>query len=181
MNPSFTDLGIVIRLVDGGEADKYTSMVTQEHGFVDFLAKGVRRAKSRKSGHLDLLNLVKFQVARGRSPQILTQVELVDDFKNLKTDLHFSRSAFYLTEILNLILAEGQKDKELFVSFKNYLTKLNQLEYSQASRKLSTEFQLYLLKHLGYPLPEKNTPEHLISHFENIINRRLKTKQIKLK
>ncbi len=181
MNPSFTDLGIVIRLVDGGEADKYASLVTQEHGFVDFLAKGVRRPKSRKSGHLDLLNLVKFQVARGRSPQILTQVELISDFENLKSSLHFSRSAFYITEILNYILAQGQKDKQLFISLKNYFTKLNQLEYSQASRQLSTEFQLYLLKHLGYPLPKKIAPDSLISHFENIISRRLKTKQIKLK
>lgn len=181
MNSSFTDLGIVIRLVDGGEADKYASLVTQNNGFIDVLAKGVRRPNSRKSGHLDSLNLVKFQVARGRSPQILTQVDLINNFDNLKTDLRFSRSAFYLTEILNNILAPGQKDEQLFISLKNYFTKLNQLKYSQASRQLSTEFQLYLLRHLGYPLPKKVTPTNLISHFENIINRRLKTKQIKLK
>jgi len=181
MNSSFTDLGIVIRLVDGGEADKYVSLVSQEHGFIDALAKGVRRPNSRKSGHLDLLNLVKFQVARGRSPQIMTQVDLIESFDNLKNDLRFSRSAFYLTEILNHILAAEQKDQQLFVSLKNYLIKLNQLEYSQASRQLSTEFQLYLLQHLGYPLPEKVNPTNLISHFEKIINRRLKTKQIKLK
>lgn len=181
MNSSFTDLGIVIRLVDGGEADKYASLVTQNHGFIDVLAKGVRRPNSRKSGHLDSLNLVKFQVARGRSPQILTQVDLINNFDNLKTDLRFSRSAFYLTEILNNILAPGQKDEQLFISLKNYFTKLNQLKYSQASRQLSTEFQLYLLRHLGYPLPKKVTPTNLISHFENIISRRLKTKQIKLK
>lgn len=181
MNFSFTDLGIVIRLVDGGEADKYVSIVTRDHGLVDALAKGVRRSGSRKSGHLDLLNLIKFQVARGRSPQILTQVELVNDFNNLKTDLHFSRSSFYLIEILNNLLAPEQKDLQLFLSLKNYFTKLNQLEYGQASHQLSIEFQLYLLHHLGYSLPEKVTPLNLISHFENIINRRLKTTQIKFK
>ncbi len=181
MNPSFTDVGIVIRLVDGGEADKYASLVTRDHGFIDTLAKGVRRSASRKSGHLDLLNLVKFQVARGRTPQILTQVDLIDSFNDLKNDIRFSRSAFYLMEILNHILAAEQKDKQLFVSVKNYFTKLHQLEYSQASRQLSTEFEVYLLQHLGYPLPKKITPINLISHFENIISRRLKTKQIKLK
>lgn len=181
MNSSFTDLGIIIRLSDGGEADKYASIFTQEHGLIDTLAKGVRRPTSRKSGHLDLLNLVKFQVARGRQPQILTQVELINDFNHLKTDLHFSRSLFYLTEIFNNLIPPGDKDKDLFLSLKKYLLKLSQLEYGQTSRQLSTEFQLYLLRHLGYPLPKKPTPLNLVSHFENIINRRFKSKQIKLK
>jgi len=181
MNPSFTDVGIVIRLLDGGEADKYATIVSQHHGLIDTLAKGVRRPKSRKSGHLDLLNLIKFQVARGRSPQILTQVELINDFIHLKQDLHFSRSIFYLTEILNHLLAHDQEDEQLFLSLKNYLHKLNQLDYSPQSRQLSTDFQLYLLRHLGFPLPDKTSPRHLISHFEGIINKRLKSKQIKLK
>lgn len=64
MNKAFSDTGIVIKITDFGEADRFVDLVSKDHGLVNLIAKGARRITSRKASHLDLLNLVKFQVAR---------------------------------------------------------------------------------------------------------------------
>lgn len=176
MNKTFSDVGIVIRVTNFGEADRFIDLVTKDHGLVNLIAKGARRITSRKASHLDLLNLVKFQVARGRSPQILTQAELIEPHSNLKNNLKMARTSLYLVEILNALLAPEQPDRGLFISLKNYLFHLNKIQSKEESRKLSIDFQLYLLRHLGFPEPKVHTPEAIMNHLENIIGREIRSR-----
>ncbi len=178
MNKTYSDVGIVIRVTNFGEADRFVDLVTKEHGLVSLIAKGVRRITSKKAPHLDLLNLVKFQVARGRSPQILTQAEVIEPHLNLKNNLKMARTSFYLVEILNSLLAPEQPDQELFISLKNYLYHLNKIKNTNNSRKLSTDFQLYLLRHLGFPEPKEKTPQAIMSHLENITSKKIKSRHL---
>jgi len=178
MNKAFSDIGIIIKITDFGEADRLVGLVSKDHGFIDLVAKGARRITSRKAPHLDLLNLIKFQVARGRSLQVLTQAELMEPYLYLKNNLKMARTSFYLAEILNLLLAPEQPDSELFFSLKNYLFRLNQPNSQKTSRQLSIDFQIYLLRHLGFKEPETRTPEAIISHFENITSRKIKSRHI---
>jgi DNA repair protein RecO (recombination protein O) len=178
MNKTFSDIGIVIRVTDFGEADRFVDLVTKNHGLVNLVAKGARRITSRKASHLDLLNLVKFQVARGRSPQILTQAELIEPHLDLKNNLKMARTSFYLAEILNSLLAAEQPDPELFASLKNYLFHLNKTPSKENSRQLSVDFQLYLLRHLGFPEPKIHTPEAIMNHLENITSKKIKSRHL---
>jgi len=174
MNKTFSDIGIVIRVINFGEADRFVDIVSQDHGLINLIAKGVRRITSKKAPHLDLLNLIKFQVARGRSPQIITQAELIEPHLNLK----MARTSFYLIEILNSLLAPEQPDKELFLSLKNYLFHLNKTTSKEKSRKLSINFQLYLFRHLGFPEPKEKTPQAIMSHLENITSKKIKSRHL---
>lgn len=180
MNKTFSDVGIVIKITDFGEADRFVDLVSKDHGLVNLIAKGVRRITSRRASHLDLLNLVKFQAARGRSPQILTQAELIEPHLDLKNNLKMARTSFYLAEILNSLLAPEQPDTELFISLKNYLNRLNQLGDKNDSRQLSTDFQLYLLRHLGFPEPKATSPEAIMNHFEEITSRKIHSRTLNL-
>jgi len=178
MNKTYSDVGIVIRVTNFGEADRFVDLVTKEHGLISLIAKGVRRITSKKAPHLDLLNLVKFQVARGRSPQILTQAEVIEPHLNLKNNLKMARTSFYLVEILNSLLAPEQPDKNLFLSLKNYLSRLNDTDSKDSSRKLSLDFQLYLLRHLGFPEPKEKTPQAIMSHLENITSKKIRSRHL---
>lgn len=178
MNPAFSDVGVIIKVIDFTEADRLVNLVTKDHGLVSLVAKGARRITSKKASHLDLLNLIKFQVVRGRTPQILVQAELIEPYLNLKNNLRMARTSFYLAEILGSLLAPGQEDTELFLSLKNYLSRLNQIESTSQSRQLSTQFQLYLLRHLGFPKPKSGTPESIINHFEEITGKKINSRHI---
>jgi DNA repair protein RecO len=178
MHKTFSGVGIVIRITDFGEADRFVNILTEDRGLINLVAKGVRRITSRKASHLDLLNLVKFQVARGRSPQILTQAELIEPHQNLKNNLKMAKTSFYLMEILDSLLAPEQPDPAFFISLKNYLYHLNKAESSALSRQLSMDFQTYLLTHLGFDTPKVDTPEAMIKHLEHIISKKINSRRI---
>jgi DNA repair protein RecO (recombination protein O) len=58
---------IIIRQSDFGEADRLLTVFTPDLGKLRWLAKGVRKITSRKSGHVELFMLTDMLVARGRT------------------------------------------------------------------------------------------------------------------
>lgn len=179
MSAGIADTGIIIHQVRFGEADKFVKILTAHHGLIEVVAKGVRRLSSKKSSHLDNLNLIKFQTNRGHVPQYLSQVETQDAFTNIKSDFKKVRTCFYLTEIMNLTLAEGQPDESLFFAFKQFLEELD-ISAADSYRTLAVNFQHYLIRHLGFSLPEDSEPEALVAYFETIIDKPLVSPRLTL-
>jgi DNA repair protein RecO (recombination protein O) len=84
MNPrSYTSEGIVLARKNYGEADRIISVFSKDKGRIAFIAKGTRRPKSRKRGHIEIFNRVKFQAVTGRGLDIITEAEVIDDFKDI--------------------------------------------------------------------------------------------------
>jgi len=178
MKPSFTDMGVVLRQTKLGEADRIVRVLSANHGLVAVVAKGVRRAKSRKAGHLDNFTLIKFHAARSRgSLQIVTQVESLSFFPKLKADLRRVHACFIIGELLNQALEEGQEDAALFVSVKNCLEALEAAKPERID-VLVGKFQLYLIKHLGYPPPANDSPETITSHLEQVLDTKLRALEL---
>ena len=80
MAPSYRDTGLVLRVQKLGEADRIVTLLTQRHGKVRAVAKGVRRTRSRWGARLDPFNHVDVQFYPGRSLDIVTQAQTVDAF-----------------------------------------------------------------------------------------------------
>lgn len=179
MSAGVSDIGIIIHQVRFGEADKFVRLLSKDHGLVEVIAKGVRKLTSKKSSHLDNLNLVKFQTNRGESPQYLSQVETLNYFGGIKSNLKKVRTCFYLCEVLDHYLMENQPDTELFISFRNFLSVLDKSDDNY--RDLATQFQLYLIDHLGFQVPGDTSPESLIKFFENLIEREIQSTKIKIR
>ena len=57
---------IIIRKTKLGEADRILTLYTPDLGKIQGIAKGVRRPKSRLSGHLELLTHSQVTLVRGR-------------------------------------------------------------------------------------------------------------------
>jgi len=181
MSVSISDIGIIIHQVRFGEADKFVKILTQNHGLVDVVAKGARRLTSKKSSHLDNLNLIRFSTNRGNSPQYLSQVEAIEGYPKIKSDLHKVRTCFYLTEIMHHTLVEAQPDEDLYYQFKKFLELLNDLDNDESSRQQAVDFQLFLIDHLGFSRPTNQRPEALIPYFESLIDRHLISPKIKMR
>jgi DNA repair protein RecO (recombination protein O) len=78
---------IVLSHHDWGEADRLLWLYTRELGKVRVVAKGVRKLRSRKAGHLEPFAHTRLQLARGRDMLIVTQAETINAFLNLREDL----------------------------------------------------------------------------------------------
>lgn len=173
MSAAISDVGIIIHQTRFGEADKFVKILSEHHGLLDVIAKGARRLTSKKSPHLDNLNLIRFNTSRGHAPQYLAQVDTISSFSKIKADFHKVRTCFYLTEVMNLTLVEGQPDGALFVAFRQFLEELDNLAGDESSRELAIDFQHFLISHLGFPPPSDNRPEALVPYFESLIDRHL--------
>lgn len=97
---------VVLKGFDYGEADRLLTLYTPNLGKIRCIAKGVRRTKSRMSGHLDLFTRSNLLIARGRQLDIVTQAETIEHFPAMRQDLLRSSNAHYVAELVENFSAE---------------------------------------------------------------------------
>jgi DNA repair protein RecO (recombination protein O) len=98
---SFRAEAVVLRHADWGEADRILTLYTREQGKLRALAKGARKIRSRKAGHLEPFTHITLQLARSRDMAIVTQVETLDPYLPLRDDLTRTGYASYVLELLD--------------------------------------------------------------------------------
>lgn len=98
---SFHAEAVVLRHNDWGEADRILLLYTREMGKLRVVAKGVRKIRSRKAGHLEPFTRVRLYLARGRDMPIVTQAETVEAYQPLREALILTGYAAYIVELLD--------------------------------------------------------------------------------
>ncbi len=104
----------MLRHSDWGEADRLLSLFTREDGKLRSVAKGVRRLRSRKAGHLEPFTRVALMLARGRDLFIVTQADTVDAYLPLREDLLRTGYASYVIEVLDRFTYEEGENRPLY-------------------------------------------------------------------
>lgn len=105
---------VVLRRRDLGETDRILTLYTPHQGKMSAIAKGVRKPSSRKAGHLELFTHSQLLVARGRNLDIITQAEVIHDYRALREDLDRVTYAHYVVELLDRFTSEGQENQAAF-------------------------------------------------------------------
>lgn len=107
---SFRLNGVVLRHADWGEADRLVTLLTRERGKVRAVAKGARKIKSRKAGHLEPFTQVALQLAAGRDLPIITQAETLEPHLALRDDLLRTGYAAYVVELVDRFTYEDETE-----------------------------------------------------------------------
>jgi len=105
---------IVLRRKDIGEADRILTLLTPERGKVRVVAKGIRKPRSRKAGHLELFTRTNLLIATGRDLGIVTQAQAVNVHRPLREDLLRHAYASYAVELMDRFTPEQQESPELY-------------------------------------------------------------------
>jgi len=92
---------VILRHSDWGEADRLLVIYTREIGKLRVLAKGVRRLRSRKAGHLEPFTRSVLMLARGRDLWIVTQAQTLDAYLPLRENLLRTGYAAYAVELVD--------------------------------------------------------------------------------
>lgn len=138
---------VVLRHSDWGEADRLLWLYTREQGKLKAIAKGVRKARSRKAGHLEPFTRISLQLARGRDLWIVTQVETSDAYLALREDLLRVGYAFYVIELLDRFTYEEGENAALFSLLADTLHRLNTDDQPLLSVRY---YEVRLLDYLGF-------------------------------
>jgi len=107
----------------------------------------VRKPTSRKAGHLELLTHSRLLIAKGRSLDIVTQAETITPFLALRKDLIRTSYAYYVAELVDRFLEEGEESPALF---RLLLKSLGHLSEAQDPLLVVRYFELHLLGLVGY-------------------------------
>ena len=137
--------GIVLRRTNYGEADRILNILTPS-GKVTAIAKGVRKAKSKLAGGIEMFSLIDFNLHLGRSEMgVVTGAKMLKYYDEIIKD-------FVRMELAGMILkkvskaAESSDNPEFFNIVEQCLTGLNN---GVNTELLESWFLLNLVKATG--------------------------------
>jgi len=110
----YRDQGIVLRTHKLGEADRIVSFLTERHGKVRAVAKGVRKTKSKFGARLEPTSHVALQLYEGRELDIVTQAESIDHFRAIRDDLDRLTRAVTMLEAADQLSLEREANPDLY-------------------------------------------------------------------
>ena len=144
---SFSTSGIIIRLAELGESDRFVTVYTEEYGKITCIAKGIRSVKSRRSPHIELMNRVKLQLWRSRHHVYMTQASTEARFSDLKKDIVSVASGAFMIEAMERLTPDEESHPELYRLLDSTLSLMN--FYPEQHQLLRETYLIKLLQTLG--------------------------------
>lgn len=146
-----TTQAIILKKQNTNEYDQLVTCYTRDFGKLATIAKSILKPGSIQAMHLDVFNLVEFELINGRGMPIVTGAQLVNSYIGLKNSLAKTAAAYFFIEAIDKMVFENDKDEKLWSFLTSFLGEINNAE--DAPAKLLRQGQLKLLDTLGY-LPE---------------------------
>ena len=111
----FRDRGVVLRTIRLGEADRIVTLMTEHHGKVRAVAKGVRRTTSKFGSRLEPLSHVALLGWQGRGDlDTINQVEVLDTFRPVREDLDRMSAGLSMLEVVDQVGQERHANPRLY-------------------------------------------------------------------
>jgi DNA repair protein RecO (recombination protein O) len=143
----YTTPAIVLRQRKLGDADKILTLYTANLGKIDAVAKGVRKTRSRMAGHVEPLGHATFQLAKGRTLEIVTQVETIESFQSLRDDLERMSRALYACELLDKFTETHEPNFALYRLLLDTLRRIAKRDEIEVAVRF---YEMALLDAMGY-------------------------------
>jgi DNA repair protein RecO (recombination protein O) len=142
----YRDRGVVLRTIRLGEADRIVTLMTEGHGKVRAVAKGVRKTKSRFGARLEPLGHVALLLYQGRELDVITQAESVEHFRSVRENLESMTRATSMLEAVDQLAQERHSNPQLYTMLVGALRALA----SSHSPMVAPSFFLKLLALEGF-------------------------------
>lgn len=112
-----TTRAFVLRSVDYRESDRILTLLTEQLGKVDAIAKGARSSRRRFAGALEPFALLEVTLGPGRGRDrlmVVSEASVLVDNRGLATDLGKVGAAAYLTELARETTPQEEPDPRTF-------------------------------------------------------------------
>lgn len=165
---SFNCHAIILKSINYKDKDKIYTLITDTHGKIGVVARGVRKISSKRAGNLDSLNYLSLKIVEYKNDiKNIEEVVVLDSFKNIKSDYNLILKAYYFAEILNKNTEESFCDLRVFKLFKKSLQMLDCKKFNINLVQLF--YETHLLKELGY-FPKLPIDSVICDNLKNILD-----------
>ena len=140
---------IILHSIRWKESSKIVTMYTEAFGITKLIARGAYRKGSSLAGKIETLMLVDavLNVKESRSINIIKEIDIVDTFSEIRTNMKLLPYALSLIEIINQVLEETDSDSIFF----NFIVEMiNAVRDSKTPEIVLVFFLLKLSSYLGF-------------------------------
>jgi DNA repair protein RecO (recombination protein O) len=110
----YRDVGVVLRTYKLGESDRIVVVMTEGHGKVRAVAKGVRKTRSKFGARLEPMSHVALLLHEGRELDVITQAESIDSLAPLVADLDHMTRGMAVLEAVDQIALDREPNAQLY-------------------------------------------------------------------
>ncbi len=110
----YRDTAVVLRTYKLGEADRIVVLLTEAHGKVRAVAKGVRKTKSKFGARLEPMSHVHLLLSQGRDLDVVSQAESVESLAPLVADLDHLTAGIAVLEAADQMALEREPNPGLY-------------------------------------------------------------------
>lgn len=124
--PLSKDTAIILHKNDLKEFDEIATMLTREHGVIQLVCRGSRRAKGRLRGTIEVLNLIDvvYYEKEGRELGNLNQASLLEGRLAIQSDMACLAVALFAAEVTRKLFPLADPHPEVFDTFQELLRRL---------------------------------------------------------
>lgn len=117
--------GIIINETNYSESSKILNILTSNYGLIGVISKGCRNYKSKlRSVSMKLIYGYFYINYKKDGLSTLTEVDIIDDLKNIKNDLTRIGYSSYLIDLANQVIKQNNNE-EIFNILEGALLKIN--------------------------------------------------------
>ena len=123
---TYRDNAVVLGTYKFGEADRVVVLLTQNHGKVRAVARGVRKTKSSIGARLEPMSHVDISLRSGRELDTVAEVRLVHTHSLLRTDFDRLNQGLSMLEAINKLTPDREPVPHLYEVLSRALHALNE-------------------------------------------------------
>ena len=138
--------GIVVSEIDYKESSKIINVLTPDYGIVGFIARGTKQVKNKLSGVTSKLTYGFFHVNyKEKGLSALIEVDVIDNFKNIRRDIGMMSYALYLLELADRVY---KHDNDIQI-YNLLIASLKKIDEGFNYKVITNIFELKMLDFLG--------------------------------
>lgn len=107
---------IILKSVDYQESSKILTVLSQKHGKIALIARGVKRPKSKLAGVIDIGNIldVVYYYKPSRAVQSLTEASIQSGSMAFRKDFEKAAILYSVLELTGQLVHENEENEPLF-------------------------------------------------------------------
>ena len=152
------------------QKDVLITLLTQEHGKVSVIAKGIKNITSKRAPHIQTGNLLNVALSDRGHVFYLQGTDLISAFSAIRDNNEKINRLYTFLFIIDRILPEAQEEPQIYNLVKSFM-----IEVARSTGDLNDFLRIYLqkmLQILGY-LQEQLTLVELVRMIEELINEKV--------
>lgn len=112
--PIYKTEGIILKAADWGDLDRLLTIYTSGYGKIQARAISARRKGSKLNGLLQNFIFGQFLLAKSKTVDIITDLEVINNYQYLHGHLENLAHAFYFSELIDKLIPAPERDDDVW-------------------------------------------------------------------